>query len=118
MKIHLSVALLVAGYNAIITGFSPAPKSIRNGGVAVVKAKSSHTSLSMIDSECDEEECLLPDDAFDFADTFVQQSTTSTKGSAKLLRATVLKNANGDSVRLDSPMKQTTSVVVFLRHLG
>jgi hypothetical protein len=116
MRVPLSIALIVVGCNVMTSGFLPVPKPFMN--VGLVATKSSHTSLFMIDSQCDEEECVLPDDDYDFTSTMVRQSTISTKGAAKTLRATVLTNANGDYVRLDTAMKQKTSVVVFLRHLG
>ena len=116
MRVPLSIAVIVVGCNVITSGFSPAPKPVMNIGLVV--EKSSHSSLFMIDSQCDEAECVLPDDDYDLVSTMVRQSTISPKGAAKILRAAVLTNANGDYVRLDTAMKQKTSVVVFLRHLG
>ena len=116
MRVPLSIAVIVVGCNVITSGFSPAPKPVMNIGLVV--EKSSHSSLFMIDSQCDEAECVLPDDDYNIASTMVRQSTISPKGAAKILRAAVLTNANGDYVRLDTAMKQKTSVVVFLRHLG
>ena len=42
----------------------------------------------------------------------------STKGSASILRNSILKNANGDDVRLGDCMGNDTSIIVFLRHLA
>jgi hypothetical protein len=38
--------------------------------------------------------------------------------TAKLLRSTILKNADGEFVNLGEKMGKGTSIVVFLRHLG
>lgn len=42
----------------------------------------------------------------------------STKGSASILRESVLKNVNGDNIRLGDCMGKDTSIIVFLRHLA
>ena len=42
----------------------------------------------------------------------------SIKGSASILRNSILKNANGDDVRLGDCMGNDTSIIVFLRHLA
>lgn len=42
----------------------------------------------------------------------------SQKGSASIIRSTIVRNADGDAVPLDAAMGPGTSVVVFLRHMG
>lgn len=60
---------------------------------------------SSTSSVCDVSDINIPD-------------LVSTKGSASILRESVLKNVNGDNIRLGDCMGKDTSIIVFLRHLA
>ena len=60
---------------------------------------------SSTSSVCDVSDINIPD-------------LVSTKGSASILRESVLKNVNGDNTRLGDCMGKDTSIIVFLRHLA
>ena len=60
---------------------------------------------SSTSSVCDVSDINIPD-------------LVSTKGSASILRESVLKNVNGDNIRLGDCMGKATSIIVFLRHLA
>mmetsp|Transcript_35163 Transcript_35163/g.84862 ORF Transcript_35163/g.84862 Transcript_35163/m.84862 type:complete len:121 (-) Transcript_35163:701-1063(-) len=51
-------------------------------------------------------------------DTVRVPDLVAARGSAATLRAALLKDASGDTVRLGDRMGPNTSIVVFLRHLA
>eukprot|EP00747_Dinoflagellata_sp_TGD_P090848 gnl/TRDRNA2_/TRDRNA2_164857_c0_seq1.p1 gnl/TRDRNA2_/TRDRNA2_164857_c0~~gnl/TRDRNA2_/TRDRNA2_164857_c0_seq1.p1 ORF type:complete len:178 (-),score=15.53 gnl/TRDRNA2_/TRDRNA2_164857_c0_seq1:928-1461(-) len=50
--------------------------------------------------------------------TDVVSNLASKRGSASVIRSTMVTNAKGERVSLDSAMGTGTSIVIFLRHLG
>lgn len=65
-----------------------------------------HPKLRLYDSVCDIPQNVKASNLMSFP------------GSAKKLRTSIVTNASGDSLALDSVMGKGTSVVIFLRHMG
>jgi len=77
----------------------------------VTKSKSSSLLFSTATENNTPSPCDIPEDV-------IPNDLTAQKGSASLLRSSVLTNVDGDYVSLGSLMGNEKSVVVFLRHMG
>jgi hypothetical protein len=116
MRVPFSIALTMATCMSAVSGFAPTfGITTTSTSTKTMKTKNASFSLAMNEAsvpQCDEEECVIPDDLEEALVPFKQP------GMGQLLRSAVLTNADGGFVRLDKAMGQGKSVVVFLRHLG
>lgn len=89
-----------------VTAFSSFNISCKNHNHSLNHQRSFSNNLILYDSACDiPENVKVP-------------NLVSNLRSGNILRTSIVMNASGDYLALDSVMGKGTSVVVFLRHMG
>ncbi len=117
MRFVVAATLLAAAATsaAAFTVHQNPTQQLLSSSTLLLKQQSTTSKFALHASTTKEEEataCEVSEDAVPLADLSKQ------KGSASLLRSSVLTDVNGDFVSLGGMMGNQKSVVVFLRHMG
>ena len=112
MRFHLSVVAAAIAAATVVDAFAPIVPSTTSGNAITSTTTNNKNNNRLNDG------IVSLGATTDMVVPFFADIVKETGPAGRMLRNSVLTNAQGDKVRLGDAMGTGTSVVVFLRHMG